>query len=290
MSRVRLYQLVLVLLCITMRGHAGDSPPLVVSSIRPLHLILLALAGDRVDAREFPGIGASPHDFMVRPSAIRLLESARVVFWIGPELERPLAELLERMPERHDIALLPLLPPAEIALDADPHVWLDPRLAAAIAVSMATALVERGVVDEAYMQPRLAAFHASMEATERNMRRELSGLERVPFMVMHDGYGYFVRRFGLNQVSALGPDAEHQPGARAVSQMRQGALASAAVCLLCDSNSSRRLADLLADGTSMRVREVDPLGLARSVDHADFAAFLTDFTRAVAGCLRGPAT
>ncbi len=289
MLRVGLCQLVLVLLCITIPVHADDSPPLVVSSIRPLHSILLALAGNRVDAREFPGIGASPHDFVVRPSAIRLLESARVVFWIGPELERPLAELLARMPERRDLALLPLLPPEEIAVDADPHVWLDPRLAAAMAVSMATALVERGVVDGSQIQPRLAAFLVSMEATERSMRQELSGLERVPFMVMHDGYGYFVRRFGLNQVSALGPDAEHQPGARAVSKMRQGALASAAVCLLHDSNSSRRLADLLADGTSMRVREVDPLGLARPADDADFASFLTDFTRAVAGCLRGPA-
>ena len=90
MSRVRMCQLVLVLLCTTMRVHADESLPLVLSTIRPLHLIVLALAGDRVDAREFPGIGASPHDFVVRPSAIRLLESARVVFWIGPELERPL--------------------------------------------------------------------------------------------------------------------------------------------------------------------------------------------------------
>ena len=62
MLRVGLCQLVLVLLCITIPVHADDSPPLVVSSIRPLHSILLALAGNRVDAREFPGIGASPHD------------------------------------------------------------------------------------------------------------------------------------------------------------------------------------------------------------------------------------
>ncbi len=288
MLRVCACRLVLALLCMTMRVHADESLPLVVSSIRPLHLIVLALAGDRVEAREFPGIGASPHDFVVRPSGIRLLESARVVFWIGPELERPLAELLERMSGRRDLALLPRMPSAAIAADADPHVWLDPQLAVAIAESMAAALIERGIADEAQLQPRLEAFIVSMESAERTMRQELNGLERVPFMVMHDGYGYFVRRFSLNQVLALGPDAEHQPGARAVSRMRQGAFDSAAVCLLRESNSNRRLADLLAEGTAMRIREVDPLALSLPADDADFAAFLTDFTRTVAGCLRGP--
>lgn len=282
-------QLVLVLLCTTMRVHADESLPLVLSTIRPLHLIVLALAGDRVDAREFPGIGASPHDFVVRPSAIRLLESARVVFWIGPELERPLAELLERMPARHDLALLPLLPPEEIAADADPHVWLDPRLAVVMAQSMTAVLIKRGIVDELQIQPRLAAFVASMAIAERNMRQELQGLELVPFMVMHDGYGYFVRRFSLNQVLALSPDAEHQPGARAVSQIRQAALASAAVCLLRDRNSNRRLAELLADGTAMRVAEVDPLALTMPVNDTELAQFLTDFTHTAADCLRGPA-
>lgn len=289
MLRARTARLLLALLCMTMRVHADEELPLVVSSIRPLHLIVLALAGDRIDAREFPGIGASPHDFVVRPSAIRLLESARVVFWIGPELERPLGELLERMPGRRDLALLPRMPPAAIAADADPHVWLDPRLATAIAESMAAALIERGIADAPQLQPRLEAFIVSMERAERNMRRELSGLERVPFMVMHDGYGYFVRRFSLNQVLALGPDAEHQPGARAVSRMRRGALDSAAVCLLRESTSNRRLADLLAEGTAMRIREVDPLALTLPAGDADFATFLTDFTRTVAGCLRGPA-
>ena len=85
-------------------------------------------------------------------------------------------------------------------------------------------------------------------------------------------------------------DAERQPGARAVSRMRQSALDSAAVCLLRESNSNRRLADLLAEGTAMRIREVDPLALSLAADDADFAAFLTDFTRTVAGCLRGPAS
>jgi zinc transport system substrate-binding protein len=277
-----------VALCATQSGRAAEPLPVVVSSIRPLHLILIALAADLVDAREFPGIGASPHDFVPRPSAIALLASARVVFWIGPELERPLAELLERMPARHDLALLPMLPPGEIAADADPHVWLDPRLAAAIADAVSAALIARGIIDESQMQPRLEAFAASMRAAERNMRRELSGLEQVPFMVMHDGYGYFVRRFGLNQVLALGPDAEHQPGARSVSRMRHQAYAGGAQCLLRESNSNRRLAEMLADGTAIRIREVDPLALTAAADATGFATFLRDFAATVAGCLRGP--
>ena len=63
------------------------------------------------------------------------------------------------------------------------------RLTRARSESVRKALIERGIAEEPLLQSRLEAFIASMESAEWNMRQELNGLERVPFMVMHDGYG-----------------------------------------------------------------------------------------------------
>ncbi len=272
--------------------HASNAErPLVVGSIRPLHLIVLALAGDRVDARQLLDDGSSAHDFALRPSQVRLLRDAQQVFWIDPALEHPLQPLFGRLPgPRRDTALLPLLGlSARTDGVVDPHVWLDPRLALGLATHIEQVLVARGFVQEADLD--LAAFAASMRETETRMAAELAGLESRPFAAMHDGYGYFVRRFGLQTPVVLALDAEQQVGARTLARMRREVHDHGAQCLLAErSGGNRRLAQAIAEGGAVPVVELDSLAADVPAGHDAFARFLVDFARDVAGCLRGVET
>lgn len=265
-------------------GCARDpAPALVVSSIRPLDLIVREVAGPLVTARPLPGIDASPHDFVLTPSDLRLIRNAEVLFWIGPVLEGPLARVLERLPEVPAVALQDTLgAPGE-----DPHLWLDPRLALGIGRYVAAELERRGLVPRAELAPRLAVFEARMREREAAISAELAGLERVPFLSMHDGYRHFVRRFGLNQVAALPARHEHQPGARAVAGMHAAALRHGAVCLLRERADSASLAASIAAQTGMRTVELDPLARETLGGEHGFDAFLEHFSGALATCLRG---
>ncbi|HMV71583.1 MAG TPA: zinc ABC transporter substrate-binding protein [Pseudomonadales bacterium] len=267
---------------------ANAERPLVVGSIRPLYLIVLALAGDRVDTRQLLDAGSSAHDFALRPSQLRLLGDARQVFWIDPALEHPLLPLLARLPgPRRDTALLPSLglPPRADGV-VDPHVWLDPRLALALATHIERVLLERGLVREGELD--IAAFAASMHETEAHMAAELAGLQNRPFAAMHDGYGYFVRRFALRAPAVLALDAEQQVGARTLARMRREVRDHAAQCLLAErSGGNRRLAQAIAAGSGIPVVELDSLAADVPAGPDAFARFLVDFARGVAGCLRG---
>jgi zinc transport system substrate-binding protein len=283
----------LMLLGASLAARAEGAQPLVVSSIRPLHLMLRALAGDSVDARVLLEAGVSPHDFVLRPSQLRLLDGAKQVFWIDAALEHPLPALFARLPApRSDTALLPLIaPPARGDGFVDPHVWLDPRLAAVTAAAMARVLEERGLVSPGEIAPRLQAFQDQMARVEGDIAAEFRGLEAVPFAAMHDGYAYFVQRFGLKQAAVLALDAEQQVGARALSRMRREVRDSAAVCLLRErSGDNAQLAQMIAEGSAMRVVELDSLASDVPDDPGGYARFLEDFARALAGCLRGPAS
>jgi len=290
---VRCVLVLAMLLGASLVARAESAQPLVVSSIRPLHLMLLALAGDRIDARVLLEAGVSPHDFVLRPSQLRLLSGAQQVFWLDAALEHPLPALFARLPApRRDTALLPLIaPPARGDGFVDPHVWLDPRLAAVTAAAMARVLQERGLVSAEQIAPRQQAFQARKERVEQDIAAGLRGLEAVPFAAMHDGYAYFVQRFGLRQVAVLALDAEQQVGARALSDMRREVRDSAAVCLLRErSGDNARLAQMIAEGSAMRVVELDSLA-SEAPDGPDaYARFLEGFARALAGCLRGPAS
>ncbi|MBP6381335.1 MAG: zinc ABC transporter substrate-binding protein [Pseudomonadales bacterium] len=293
---VRCALVLLVLLGASLAARAqGEQrvPPLVVSSIRPLHLMLRALTGDSVEARVLLEAGVSPHDFVLRPSQLRLLSAARQVFWFDATLEHPLPAVFARLPApRRDTALLPLIaPPARGDGYVDPHVWLDPRLAAVTAVAMARVLEERGLVSAAVITPRLQAFQDEMARVEEDIAAQFRGLEAVPFVAMHDGYAYFVQRFGLRQAAVLALDAEQQVGARALSRMRREMQDSGAVCLLRErSGDNARLAQMIIEGRAMRVAELDSLASDAPDDAGGYALFLEDFARAVAVCLRGPAS
>jgi len=272
---------------------AHGAPALVVSSIRPLHLIVLELAGGEIDARVLLDAGASPHDFALRPSQMRLLAAAQQVFWFGPELERPLVTVFERLPPpRRDTPLLaPLALQPRTDGGVDPHVWLDPQLAMRVAEEMARVLEQRGLASAAEMGPRLAQFRAGMQRTEGLMATELRGLEQVPFVAMHDGYAWFVKRFGLRQAAVLALDAEQQVGARTLAEMRATVRESGAVCLLREnSGSNARLAQMIAEGSGMRVAELDSLATSAPADANGYSQFLAGFARTVAACLRGQAS
>ena len=271
-------------------AHAVPSgQPLVVSSIRPLHLIVVAIAGDQVDARQLLEDGASAHDFALRPSQMRLLRDARQVFWIDATLEHPLQALFARLSgPRRDTALLPLLelPPRADGV-VDPHVWLDPQLALALAQQIARVLVEQGLVREEEL--RLDAFAASMHRAEARMAAELSGLQDRPFAAMHDGYAYFVQRFGLQTPVVLALDAEQQVGARTLQRMRREVREHGARCLLGErSGASPRLARSIAAGAGIPLIELDTLAVGTPVADGALARFMVDFAHGVADCLRSP--
>lgn len=76
----------------------------VATSIKPLELLVRAVAGDSVKVTTLVPPGASPHTYTMRPSQRRALQDADLIFWVGPEMESFLIRLLAGE-EFHDRAI-----------------------------------------------------------------------------------------------------------------------------------------------------------------------------------------
>ena len=265
-----------MLLAVSHSTSLCAEPAVVISSIRPLGLMVEALAGERVESRVLTSSSASPHEFVLRPSEREAIASARLVIWMGLALERPLAALLQR----GETPSLALLEPGQ----TDPHVWLDPRRAGAMARRMSAALVERGLVAPEDAARRLAVFEDALRTREATTAAALAPLANAPFLALHDGYRPFVARYGLRQVAALPGDHERQPGARSLLALRAAARETGARCLLHERGDNRALAGNLVRDLGLTAVEVDPL--AR--DAQDFDAFLARFASDVQRCLAAP--
>jgi zinc transport system substrate-binding protein len=90
----RLFSLPLLLTASLFTSVQAHAEVEVLTSIKPLQLIAAAVQ----DGVGKPGVllppGASPHHYAMRPSDVRQLRSADLVYWIGPDMETFLEPLL----------------------------------------------------------------------------------------------------------------------------------------------------------------------------------------------------
>ncbi|BDX02022.1 zinc ABC transporter substrate-binding protein [Marinomonas pontica] len=69
--------------------------PIITTSIKPVSMVVAAIAGDKAEIQQIVSSTASPHDFAMRPSDLKKILNADVVVWVGESLERFLEKPLE---------------------------------------------------------------------------------------------------------------------------------------------------------------------------------------------------
>ncbi|MGK9067037.1 zinc ABC transporter substrate-binding protein ZnuA [Stutzerimonas chloritidismutans] len=91
----RLFSLPLVLSALLLTTVPAHADVQLVTSIKPLQLIAAAVQ----DGAGTPAVllppGASPHHYAMRPSDVRQVRSADLLYWIGPDMEGFLSPVLE---------------------------------------------------------------------------------------------------------------------------------------------------------------------------------------------------
>ncbi len=80
----------------------------VVTSIKPVSMVVSAIGGDQVEVEQLVNNQASPHDFAMRPSDLRKLDQADLVVWVGESLETFLEKPLANLSGKKDIEWMAL--------------------------------------------------------------------------------------------------------------------------------------------------------------------------------------
>ena len=219
----------------------------VLTTIKPLQQIAAAV----MDGVDTPAVllppGNSPHNYALRPSDRRALLDAERIYWVGPELELFLKDVLDRQGNAQALLHLPGMRVREQlqsinfqteegdhghshdhghdhdhgALDS--HIWLSPDNAQQIAGFMA---------------------------------EDLASLSH-----------------------------EVQPGARHINLLRQQLQKAGASCVFSEPQFTPRLIDSLTRDLPVEKGELDPLGGGTDVSARGYEQSLESLAEQLAGCL-----
>ncbi len=277
----------------------------VLTSIKPLQLIAAAVQDGVAIPEVLLPPGASPHNYALRPSDVRKVQSVDLLYWIGPDMEGFMPRVLNgRTLPSVTVQDLPGLKLRRFAEDShshaeeaddhdhnhrpgtlDAHLWLSPVNARVIAAKMAADLSAADPANASRYQNNLKAFDERLDALDLRLKARLAGIAGKPYFVFHEAFDYFEEAYGLKHAGVFSVAAEVQPGAQHVAAMRTRLQEVGKTCVFSEPPLRPRLAETLVAGLPVKLAELDALGGYTPATAQGYEQVLEKLGNELAGCL-----
>lgn len=291
---------VIILLIVTFSSslHAQT----LIASIKPVALLVRAIATDDMQVESLVPAGASPHTYQLRPSDRRNLADADAIFWIGPEMEAFLAPMFasaDLAARSHALAAddnpahvsTDALPVREHDHDADeeeghnPHVWLDPELARAMVRRIHQVLITLPGTDRQQLDANLARFEAMLTKQETRLASDLAVARQLSLFTYHNAFKRYADFYHLTIQGVLTPTPGRSPGARQLADIQQRLKDAQHPCVLVEPQFDRQHWAAISEGLNIPRSTWDPLATSITPDRNGYLAFQQALADAVLACL-----
>lgn len=286
---------------------AAEASVRVLTSIKPLQLIAAAVQDGIAVPEVLLPPGASPHNYALRPSDVRRVQEADLLYWIGPNMETFLPRVLsgrskasvpvESLPGmhlRHFTASTEHHDDDEDEHDhdhrpgsVDAHLWLSSVNARVIAAKMAADLSQADPANAARYESNVKAFDARLDSLDAQIKQRVAGISGKQYFVFHEAFDYFEEAYGLKHAGVFAVSSEVQPGAQHVAAMRARLTEFGKTCVFSEPPLRPRLADTLSAGLPVKLAELDGLGGYTPATARGYEQLLSKLADDLAGCLEG---
>lgn len=290
-------------------GPAADPDTLSVQAeIYGLAYLAEQVGGSRAAVEQIIPPGTEVHGYEVSPAQVDRIGNADLVVAIStlaPAVDEAVAasgastviDVAEVLPTRPAVAHEDDEDGAEHAEDEgdegdehdaagfDAHMWLAiaemPTLIDAIAAELAR-LDPDGAASYTANAQDLSTRFVSLDT---DYREGLASCERSTIIVTHPAYGYLLEPYGIEQVGVSGFDEETEPSPARLAEIGAVAESTGATTVFFGSDSSPKVAEVLAGELGLQVGVLSPISTApQGEDYLSIAEANLSTLRAALGC------
>jgi zinc transport system substrate-binding protein len=288
----------------------------VVATVKPIHSIVAAVMDGVAAPTLLIDGAASPHTFTLKPSDARALAAARVVFRVSDGVEPFMGKVVKSLPKSVRVVALEKVPGLTLhkirsggtfeahddgaggkhdhghrhghgksGAGTDGHIWLDPENATLIATYVADVLGEAYPDAAARFKSNADAFSRDIAALTTELSSRLAPLADRPFIVFHDAYQYFEKRFGLAAAGSVTVSPDLAPSVKRLTALRAKIGRLNAVCVFAEPQFEPRQIATITENTTAKRGVLDPLGASIPAGSGHYAALLRKMAADFAHCL-----
>lgn len=262
----------------------------VVTSIKPIH----SLVSNVMDGVGKPGLivtgNASPHTFQFKPENAKMIQEADVIFWIGKDLETFLVKPIKTIGQKAKV--VNFLQSKEVKKfkyrednvfkevghddqgdkkrkkkkdkhdhahgEFDAHIWMDPENAKIMVEIITRQLSELDVKNKSTYENNRKKTLAELDTLMKDISKDIN--KKASFIVFHDAYQYFEKRFEVKTAGALAINPEVLPGAKQLASIREEIKTKKINCIFSEPQFNPNISKTIAQDTGIKTFVMDPLG------------------------------
>lgn len=278
--------LALVLIALGVAGCAaqqGDAFS-IVTSFYPMYVITENVAGGiegvSIANMADQNVGCL-HDYQLQTRDMAALEEASALVVCGGGMERFMDKVFSL---RADLPVIEASAGIEMLEDGhdhggqageaarNAHVWLDPKLAARLAETIAGGLADADPAHAQAYRDNASAYAARLLNLDEELAAQLAPLEGAPIVIFHEGFAYMAKAYGLRVAGVVEHEESEEPGTREIAQLCDLVREEGVRALFVEKGTTERVAETIARETGAALSELDPVtrgdGMPESYERA----------------------
>ena len=255
-----------LLLVISSVSWAENNPSEIVVTIKPIHSIVTGLMKD-VGTPELLIKGSqTPYDFTVTATETEQLNNAKLVIWVGAELEKNLEPVIALLPSSTTVVeilantRLKILPSRSDPSLRDPFFWMDDRNIIILVDELTELLMQ---IDPArshiYVRNRREML-VPLRRIDKEYEYGYRGLKASMGVTYFDNLQYFEQAYALTILDRVTGTPWDREEAINMLKVRNRIQQNEVACLFLDESMQAGNLELIVKGEQINIGKLDVLG------------------------------
>jgi zinc/manganese transport system substrate-binding protein len=228
----------------------------VVASFSILGDFVRNVGGDRVNVTVLVGPDSDAHVYAPTPADAKKIADAKLVFVNGLGFEGWLPRLVKSAGGKALVVTATTgIAPLKLGPEADPHAWQSVANAKIYVANIRDALAAAMPADAEGFKSRAAAYLASLDALEREVREGITKIPEARRKVIstHSAFGYFAAAYGIEFIAPVGVSTESEASARDVARIITQVRAAKIPAVFLENVTDPRLMGRISAETGAKV-------------------------------------
>ena len=164
----------------------------------------------------------------------------------------------------------------------DAHIWLDPANAKEMLHEIAHELADLDPVNADKYESNADNTIKSIDDMISSVSSSIN--KSAKFIVFHDAYQYFEKRFGVATAGALTLNTDVLPGAKQISEIQEVIEEREIKCIFSEPQFNPKIIETIAQDTGIKTGVLDPLGSIFDAGKSQYFTLINDLGDKLKDC------
>lgn len=273
----------------------------IISSIKPVDSLVRMIVVNPDNVGLIIDNNQSHHGFNLKPSDLKKINEAKIIFYIDETNEIFLKKILENS---KNIIKVPLLKKADVRLlnmrnanewkskkanykdkIFDKHIWLDTKNAKEMLEIIKEELTKLYPINKKFYEKNYEIAVRKIDNLYEELEKQLKPVKDKKFIVFHDAFHYFEHQFNLNNIGAI---SVHPHGNVSIKRLKQNMVKinnQKVKCIFFEPQFNKKFTNMVAKNSGAKVLAIDAIGFNLKPSKELYLELMRNIGNSFAECL-----